>query len=488
MNVRYIQEPSLQFGEGQHLCPKSGIYTYNPYDIGQVRPDKITIGIIGKSDSIDIILEWLEDCKTHIEGKQEKKGSTSHPNLFLNFCGFNKEIGFKSEIVYDDGYIRKINNSDFNHVIESNADLETRIKLIADLYLSEIKFLTKNKRPDVILCVLSDNFFTIIQDGEVKLDDEEKDNVGKVNTNDKDIDGEVIIQKEQNFRRYLKAKAMQYNVPIQILRDKISRPSGGMQDPATIAWNFFTAIYYKASGTPWALIRKDTSDSTCYAGISFYRSRDNKTTQTSIAQIFNEVGKGVILRGEEIKVDKYDRTPHMSEEQAFNLLSKSLKEYFDAVKTYPRRLVLHKSSNFSPDEIYGFKQAAKQVNIYQIDLITIMPSKLRLYREGQYPPLRGTHLNISNKRHLLYTRGSVPYFETYTGMYIPSPIEVRLFEHDESSNIICDEILALTKMNWNNTQFDRKFPITLECARNVGDILKYLEPEDSMQLKYSFYM
>lgn len=90
------------------------------------------------------------------------------------------------------------------------------------------------------------------------------------------------------------------------------------------------------------------------------------------------------------------------------------------------------------------------------------------------------------KRHLLYKRGSVPYFETYTGKYIPSPIEVRLYDYDESPNLICDEILALTKMNWNNTQFDRWLPITIECARNVGEILKYLDEGDDMQLKYSF--
>ena len=53
---------------------------------------------------------------------------------------------------------------------------------------------------------------------------------------------------------------------------------------------------------------------------------------------------------------------------------------------------------------------------------------------------------------------------------------------------LCDEIIALTKMNWNNTQFDRQMPITIECARNVGEILKYLDPDDEMQLKYSFYM
>ena len=93
-----------------------------------------------------------------------------------------------------------------------------------------------------------------------------------------------------------------------------------------------------------------------------------------------------------------------------------------------------------------------------------------------------------SRNYLLYTRGSVPYFETYPGMYIPRPLEVRLFAYDESPDRICDEILALTKMNWNNTQFDRRFPITIECAQNVGKILKYLDESDPMQLKYSFYM
>ena len=82
MKLRYIEEPSLQFGTDHHICPKSGIYTYNPFDIGQVRPEKITIGIVGKGESVDKILEWIESCKTHIDGKQSK---TPHPNLFMNF-------------------------------------------------------------------------------------------------------------------------------------------------------------------------------------------------------------------------------------------------------------------------------------------------------------------------------------------------------------------------------------------------------------------
>ncbi len=481
MKLRYIDEPSLQFGANQHICPKSGIYNYNPFDIHQVRPEKITIGIIGKGESIDKVLNWIELCKSHIKGKESKN---PHPNLFLNFCGFNKNVGFQSEIVYDDSYIRRLKNSEFDEIIKNQNDLEKRIEEIAQLYLSEIKYLTKNKNPDVILCALSENFISFIQ--ELIKEDKEDDDISSEIVDE--IETEDLSVKEQNFRRYLKAKAMQYNVPIQIVRDRIAKPTSEMQDEATIAWNFFTAIYYKASGTPWAMIRRDSSEATCYAGISFYRSRDRKKTETSLAQIFNELGNGVILRGEEIQLKKYDLTPHLSEEQAYKLLLQSLQEYYDAIKIFPKRLVLHKTSNFNAAEINGFKEAAKSFRINQVDLVSIQSSDIRLYRQGVYPPMRGTHFIISDTHHVLYTRGSVPYYETYPGKYIPCPIEIKFAYHDESPNLICDEIIALTKMNWNNTQFDRKFPITIECARNVGEILKYLEVNEAMQLKYSFYM
>jgi len=481
MKLRYIEEPSLQFGYDQHICPKSGIFNYGPFDINQVRPEKITIGIIGKGESIDKVLEWIDSCKKHIAGKESKN---PHPNLFLNFCGFNKEVGLKSEIVYDDTYLRRLNNSEFDDIIKRTTNLEERIKEIAVLFLGEIKFLSKNKKPDVILCVLSENYITYIQEKQESEDQEEEESKNV----DIDFFAEEVTKKEQNFRRYLKAKAMQFNVPIQIVRDRIGKPTSEMQDAATIAWNFYIALYYKASGTPWALIRKDSAETTCYAGISFFKSRDKKTTQTSIAQIFNELGRGVILRGEEIPLKKSDRTPHLSEEQAYNLLSISLKEYYEAVKIFPKRMVLHKTSNFNEDEVYGFQQAAKQMHINQIDLVSIQHSNIRLYREGGYPPMRGTQLTLTDNHHILYTRGSVPFYETYPGKYIPSPLEIRLAKYDESPNLICDEILALTKMNWNNAQFDRKYPITIECARNVGEILKYLDPDDHMQLKYSFYM
>lgn len=49
---------------------------------------------------------------------------------------------------------------------------------------------------------------------------------------------------------------MEYNIPIQIFRDRIAKPSSEMQDEASIAWNFYTALYYKAGGIPWSVKKK----------------------------------------------------------------------------------------------------------------------------------------------------------------------------------------------------------------------------------------
>ena len=458
----------LEFGEENHFCPKQGIMNFSPYDINMVRPEVIKLGIVGIPESIEKTLKWLEECKEPIERKLPKKGKRDLQKLFPKFNGFNRDATFRSTFTIDETYKRKVNYSDYKFCLSTKFTLEDRIENLANLFLEEIKFLSKNKNPDVVLCVLNEKTIKPLFESE-----------------DNDL---TVKEKEQNFRRYLKAKSMKYNIPIQIVRDRIESPKSDMQDPATIAWNFFTALYYKAAGTPCGMIRKDSSYSTCYAGISFFKNRERTATKTSIAQIFNEVGDGVILRGEEIPKMEEGKPPHLNEEQAFKLLKHSLNEYFEAVKNPPRRLVLHKTSNFDENELHGFRSAAKEFRINSLDFVTIQPSDVRIYREKGYPPLRGTHLKLSDQTHILYTRGSVPFYQTYPGNYIPQPLEVKLYEWDESPDLICDEILALTKMNWNNTQFDRKYPITIECARKVGEIMKYLNEEEPPQLRYSFYM
>jgi hypothetical protein len=102
---------------------------------------------------------------------------------------------------------------------------------------------------------------------------------------------------------------MRLSVPIQMVRPKTyhgkqrARKRGKktlsmpLQDEATRAWNIHTALYYKAGGIPWRLLRDAAELTTCFVGISFYRMLDRSRLLTSVAQVFNERGEGRDPRG-----------------------------------------------------------------------------------------------------------------------------------------------------------------------------------------------
>jgi hypothetical protein len=72
---------------------------------------------------------------------------------------------------------------------------------------------------------------------------------------------------------------------------------------------------------------------------------------------------------------------------------------------------------------------------------------------------------------------------------IPNPLVLHAQRRDTPDwNLLLKETLALTKMNWNGTQFDGALPITLKAARQVGDILKYVPDGTTPDPRYRFYM
>lgn len=476
MKLRHIVEPNLEFGDGYHICPRTGITHHSVFDTKlQIRKDKVTIGAVGTDGNLKKLRNWLDICSKPIEPKK----NSNQPNFFAGFCGVNKDSGFRSDFMYGDEVTRDIRHSDIKRVIDLKS-WNTRVSEAVALYFQEVKFLAQNRRVDVIICVLPNELYDSVSKQfskplEETIEDEIEEDEDKVET---------------NFRRSLKAKTMQFGVPIQIVREmSLESNNDEQQDDATKAWNFSVALYYKANRTvPWKLVRNLNRPSVCFTGISFYRSRDRETLHTSLAQIFDELGNSVILRGSPVEIDKGDRKPHLSSEESLNLLNQALEEYKIALGTMPARLVIHKSSNYNSAELEGLREAADHHQINSVDFVTILDSDIRLLRKGDYPPYRGMDIELDSRTHLLYTRGFVPFYGTYPGKYVPAPIEVRIVEADSSPDLICDEILSLTKMNWNNTQLDGKYPITIECARRVGKVMKYLKEHDTPQINYGFYM
>lgn len=362
------------------------------------------------------------------------------------------------------------------------------IEKVVEQYLIQASDLAA-KAPDVIVCILAEQLLKRldVQNGEKRGPRSRRKRM--------DDDTPAKIQ----FHDVLKAKGMSIGRPLQVTRPgtlggdvqryrQDGTANADMQDEATRAWNFFTAIYYKAGGTPWRLIRESTDLTTCYVGVSFFESKDKSALQTSVAQVFNERGDGVVVRGEPAVLDKDDRTPHLAQADATTLLQRALSVYQREHLTTPARMVCHKSSYFSEAEAAGFREAAQQERIHSIDLVSIRKSGARLFRQGAYPPLRGTYLDLDDTESLLYTNGSVDFYRSYPELYVPRALSLQWDKVEQSRRTLLREVLALTKMNWNTTVFASGEPITLGASRVVGNIMRHVGETDRFQEAYSYYM
>ncbi|HTN39797.1 MAG TPA: hypothetical protein VLZ84_01510, partial [Asticcacaulis sp.] len=122
------------------------------------------------------------------------------------------------------------------------------------------------------------------------------------------------------------------------------------------------------------------------------------------------------------------------------------------------------------------------------DLLWISESShITIMREGDYPPLRGSFIQLGTEG-LLFSRGSVPYYRTYPGLRVPRPLLLRPHASDTPLVELAEEVLALTKMNWNSTQFDQHLPIPIRAARQVGKVLKHTSYSQIDQSDYRFYI
>lgn len=475
MNLTVLDEPDLEFHAGaRHPDPRHGVADYGPADAEALAPRTVRLAVVGTPSTVEGVRRWLARCEQPIAAKNSRLG-----RLFVEFPGFAAETAYRSRLSVDVRHERHLRERDLKAL--THLEPHDAVRPAADLYLSEIAALDEEPNVDVILIARPDDL------PERPLVEADPDRPWK----------KPRRAPAENFRAVLKADAMRYRQPLQLIRrgtwdpkfkDPHADKERSKQDEATRAWNLFTGLYYKAGGVPWRLPRDANDLTACYVGVTFYKTTDDKTLQTSVAQVFNQRGDGVIVRGGP-EVSHEDRQPHLTAEDADVLLTDALSRYRNEHRTLPARLVLHKTSSFTRAEITGFQKAANAVGLDALELIWIPASDpARLFRSGYHPPLRGTLLSLTDDRHMLYTKGSVPFYGTYPGMYIPQPLAFRPAVTESSPAALAAELLALTKMNWNQTQMDGRLPITVHTADHVGEILRHVPDDVRPQGRYAFYM
>jgi hypothetical protein len=483
VNAEVIDEPSLEFAGGaRHIDCRFGVAEYGPADLGSPSaPTTIKVGMLGDQRSIDGLNRWLERCAQPIDAKIEDR-----PGLWPQFPGFSTEVGYHAELAMDTRLQRTIKASKLSQL--ESLSPAARVDQALELYLEELKTLAQEGRPDIVICDIPD----LLQDLDtlpMPGDSEEPTSSGAFS-----------LSRPSAFHDLLKARAMKLRVPLQLVRgstydsSRVKRQkrkkwkARGRQDDATIAWNFFTALYYKAGGTPWRMVRNTTEIDTCFAGIAFFQSPDRRSTATSVAQVYNQRGDGVVVRGGPAKRSSRDRQLHLSRKDAGEVLRTALEAYKAEHRHAPARLVVHKTSDFNKAETEGMLSTAAELDLDGCELVWVTTPTTRLYRSGYHPPRRGTFLRLADDECLLYTRGSVEWYETYPGMYVPSPIGLRAASLDRDILNVAEEVLALSKMNWNSTRFDGRLPVSLRTARQVADIIKHLDQDAYVEPTYAYYM
>ncbi len=464
-----FDEPMLEFGDGgQHSDPRQGLREYGPL---QPRSgDVVRVGVIGTEETVGGFTEFLAETARGIES-----GNKQLINLNPDFPGLGNQNPFRCKFEVPDGATATLSRRQVNEIREIGRHDEA-VRHAVELIASQLSALAEGSaKPDVIVLALPVPLIEKLVNAksEEQLESAEDDEVG---------------DDTLNFRDLLKAKTLHLDVPTQIvwpdtwddaakIPRKIRRDSNRQtQVKATRAWNLLNALFYKAGKVPWRLLPDQAEYRTSFLGIGFYRDLDGQQLWTSTAQMFDERGRGLILRGARAQTETKGRHPYLTAKDAEELVVQSITAYRAHHRHVPARVVVLKTSRFRPEEAEGIDAALKKFSIEMADLLWVQESSpIAVFRDGNYPVLRGTFIDLNGKG-LLYTRGSVPYYGTYPGLRVPRPLLLVPHENTDSTILtLAKDVLALTKVNWNTTQFDQKLPAPIKAAREVGRILKHIE-------------
>ena len=281
---------------------------------------------------------------------------------------------------------------------------------------------------------------------------------------------------------YLKAYAASEGICLQFLREDKAL---GYFCRCSVAWRLAIALYTKAGGVPWVLA--DSDPGTAFIGIGYaLRSGGPGDSRFAIccSQVFDAEGAGLeFVAYEANDVRLFGRNPYLRRDQMAKVMARSLSIYQrkhsgDA----PRRVVVHKSTEFRNEEVDGVFDAfpgAADVELVHVQQNcgwrgVLIPGRGTVHR---YPCRRGTTFQLGDHEALLWTQGNLPevaggkdYYKEGKG--IPEPLLLVRHAGLGSLDQLCQETLALTKMDWNNDGPYDRLPATLNFADTLAMIAK----------------
>jgi hypothetical protein len=115
----------------------------------------------------------------------------------------------------------------------------------------------------------------------------------------------------------------------------------------------------------------------------------------------------------------------------------------------------------------------------------------KLFRDGDYPVLRGTALILDDRNANLWTTGYVPQLDTYIGPETPNPLFITVLRSKNDLpkiQKVLTDIMMLTKINYNTCNFNDGLPVTVRFANMVGEVLTLGSAKGADRQPFKYYV
>jgi len=431
-----LKEPELVFG-GDHRCvdPRTGLAAYGPYrnadgeNISQLR-----VGIIGTSDGIEKAESLLSEISTPVE-QDPKLDSILHPS----FPGLNSGKPFFVDVVARTPWRRSVSPQALR-LAEECRDSIAKFEMLRELLGAEARAMSQLEiPPSVVICAIP-----------------------------------------AGLEHSLVTAACVPSLPTEIIcAGKMAEVDGPQKDEATHAWNLSVRLLFKAGLTPWRLA--DAAGDSCFVGLSYHREMRGARPNmwTVFARMVTDFGQGFFLKGdtfEWIPKNEKEDAPHLAQGQAAKLMYRILAAYGQNVGHPPRKAVVHKASFFSEAERLGFGDALQ--GIKQCALVAVAKAGMFFLRPGRKPIFRGAAIPFGEKLGVVYVSGYVPFLKCSPGNRMPEPLEITENWGTLSFQEAALDLLRLTKLNWDTSEFSTDVPVTLALPDRAREIFNILGQHD----------
>jgi hypothetical protein len=309
----------------------------------------------------------------------------------------------------------------------------------------------------------------------------------------------------------LKAIGANQGIPTQVINDRVFM----FRYKASLAWRLSIALYVKAGGIPWKLAPlSGVPDNTAYIGLAYALRGDPKEAQyvTCCSQVFDADGGGMQFVAFEARdpvedVEEARRNPFLSRTDMRSVLARSLNLYQSRNGgLLPRRLVVHKTTAFKPEEMEGAMDALSAIQ--EVECVEVSgyagwrgvwlqksrnPASQRKSEPDGYPVPRGVMLQRSGNSALVWVAGNSPsaasrgdYYQG--GKSIPRPINLVRHAGVGPVELTALETLALTKMDWNNDALYDPVPVTIRYSQRLARTIANVPSLPGKAYPYRLFM